>query len=95
MDKVDELVEWVAKELHYYDWDCEVSMAYNYGGSGVWEEQDDVLHQFYLNRAKQLLSHPDLALIDRENPNTCMDCAGVYVIPLADALKEKNGQEKD
>jgi len=42
----------------------------------------------YGDVAKQILSHPDLALIDRDNPPTCMDCTGVPIIPLAEELKK-------
>ncbi len=51
-----ELREEIARELHFHDWDCEVSMAYNYGTSGYYDEQDDYLKEFYLKQADQILS---------------------------------------
>lgn len=51
MNKVDELVNWVAKKIWL--------MKY---GEDEWMEPDN---KDYIDVAKQILSHPDLALIDR------------------------------
>lgn len=52
----DEVREKLARELHWHDWDCEVSMAYNYGTSGLWDEQDKVVHEFYFKQSDQILT---------------------------------------
>jgi len=79
MDKVEELVEWVAEQID----DRIAGFTTPYGS------------QHYTGLARQILSHPDLALIDKETN------FGYYkywvklddeywhpVIPLAEHLKE-------
>ena len=86
--KVEELVEWVAKEIaesHGYVFPCGI------------EEEDDSMRYW----AKRVLSYPDLALIKRERALPVLNeeyyaRRGAYlvptdylpVIPLAEALKE-------
>ena len=48
--------EKIAEYLHFHDWDCETGMAYNYGTSGDWGEQDEVVHKHYLKLADQILA---------------------------------------
>ena len=101
MDRVEELIEWVANTLMPYAKQLEEEF-----GSG---NMDNV---FKLSRelAKQILSHPDLALIDRERTppvtfpekldadyikaweqgaNDLTRGGWLPVIPLAEAIKEK------
>jgi len=52
----DKVREEIARDLHWHDWDCEVSMAYNYGDSGEWDEQDNVLHEYYFKQADKILA---------------------------------------
>ena len=77
-NKVEELVEWVARLIT-----GEPSQIQDEKGSWI----DDPLHEMDVSSnielAKQILSHPDLALIDRGNDNQAW-----VVIPLAEALKE-------
>jgi len=83
--KVDELVEWVAREI--FSICCP-----------GYEFHDE---EMYRGFAKQILSHPDLALIDKTAQFIKTDEGNGYyltsepmhllpVIPLAEALKEKN-----
>ena len=61
-DKVKELVEWVARELCFIDgvkWDSIPDTTKTLFDGVVSKKQ-------YKIRAKQILSHPDLALIDRD-----------------------------
>jgi len=69
-----------------------------------WEDLDEQDKEMFRNDARKILSHPDLALIDRKKPFTCgyaqMTAARYsqdatcplfvdgYIIPLAEALKE-------
>ncbi len=75
MNKVDELVEWVAMEIYH---------AENEGRLPDYKEL-----------AKQILSHPDLALIDRNAKPVVMPSGRLswktfyHIIPLAEALKEE------
>jgi len=83
-NKVGELVEWVAKGLRY-----EIKK-----GTISWELLDDGARAYWQHLAKVVLSHPDLALIDRgKTPCHIVllgDDATYYpIIPLAEALKEK------
>ena len=76
--KVEELVEWVAKlccECHYR---FEATLV-------CWEDQTSGEKEWWLDYAEQILSHPDLALIDREtkcmlrdsaHPNRCIFLSG-------------------
>jgi len=62
MDKVKELVEWAARELCFID-----GSKWEYIPSETMSLFDGVISKkTYRIRAKMLLSHPDLALIDRE-----------------------------
>ena len=84
--QVEELVEWVAKIVYGEE-------NYNY-----FEDLDTLswYKEKYHNKAKQILSHPDLALIDRDKryPDAHFVNGLVLlgekfrVIPLAQALKE-------
>lgn len=96
-DKVTELVEWVAQEC-YFGTDPRTH---------TWEEikrDYPSLTKAMREMAKSILSHPDLALIDRKpkcwhcgkeiKPSIVHDCgystsSFQMVIPLAEALKEK------
>ena len=71
--KVEELVEWVAKII--------------YGEENHFDDLDtlDWYKEKYRTKAKQILSHPDLALIDRENTLFENEYS---IIPLAEAIKE-------
>ncbi|KKL98709.1 hypothetical protein LCGC14_1821740 [marine sediment metagenome] len=86
MDKIEELVEWVAGRMRERDMHA---VGYtNYVEDGKNTEGLD------LELAKEILSHPDLALIDRRNYNA-FNKAEVpklaelaMIVPLAEALKE-------
>ena len=58
-EKVLELVEWVAKTMQ--DRDAEAGECY-----ACWDESVEATRNSYKVTAKRVLSHPDLALIDRE-----------------------------
>lgn len=91
------LREEMAQELHYHDWDCEVSMAYNYGTSGIWDEQDDVLKEYYLKQADQILSlilkHLEEKLTVIGDATLLLHCIDVEIVSIGgedgilDALK--------
>ena len=84
--KVKELVEWVARTFWQED----------SGNSDVWFEFEDN----YKKIAKQILSHPDLALIVRdlervveiklleELPEHQQDVEIAFITPLAKVIKE-------
>jgi hypothetical protein len=55
MDK-QELREKIAGELFWMDWDEESGYAYRQATNGYWEEQDEMLHKYYLRRVDQILS---------------------------------------
>jgi len=93
VNKVDELVEWVARVIY------EEPQAISYFN---WETAQERDKQYYRRKAKQILSHPDLALIDRENdlpevayhssnwcliPRRFIKSHIEAVIPLAGAIK--------
>ncbi len=98
MDKVDELVEWVARTICKYGECCNWRHC-TLSGSPAHECSS-------VGKAKRILSHPDLALIEdcecggngyEEGGDgapswhvVCGKCAdtGRKVIPLAEALKE-------
>jgi len=54
-NKVEELVEWVAKQI-----------GLTLYKSDNWEEYPEKSKRLFRIGAKQILSHPDLALIDRD-----------------------------
>ncbi len=59
--KVEELVEWVAKRLFKDDLHPTSQIEYEY----KWAKLNERETNYWLKKAKQILSHPDLALIDR------------------------------
>ena len=78
--QVEELVEWVAKEIHEI-------VADSGGELHLWEL---CKQPHYIEYAKQTLSHPDLALIDRRSPYYKQVTEGYgCVIPPAQELKEE------
>lgn len=81
MNKVDELVEWVATGI-------EVSWCKWCGANGRECRECKYLPDFEV-LAKQILSYPDLAIMlgreDKPDDNSTL----TLVIPLADLLKEK------
>ena len=80
--QVKELVEWVAEKIRYADTNENPVLI------------PDSLRADYLKAAKIILSHPDLALIDRERARSDFEWGispikGYYpIIPLAEAIKE-------
>ena len=82
--KVEELVEWVARQLY----DCKDKELRRED----WDSMAPVIRAFYIGQyhwlIEQILSHPDLALIDRERM-VISTVAKPKVIPLAEALKEE------
>ena len=84
-EKVKELVEWVAKQL--YD-------EFSHSLGKHWDAVLPELKDGWIKRAKQILSHPDLALIDQ----TCYTYIETgkqlaYVFPLAPAIKEMEDEQ--
>ncbi len=68
-DKVKELVEWVAEIIRYADTSENPVLI------------PDSLREDYLKAAKQILSHPDLALIDRSKKYPLYNTSGdVYQV---------------
>lgn len=86
MDKIDKLVEWVAQAITGFG--CGIQASWD--GCGDCEGlTGDQKCQGSLEIAKQILSHPDLALIDRDWYHKYKDgTADASIIPLAEALKE-------
>ena len=79
--QVEELVERVARKLQKMtDFACNLE----------WEDFDDTAQAGFISRAEQLLSHPDLCLINhsREGSSHYSD-DWKPVIPLAEALETK------
>jgi len=93
-NKVKELVEWVAERL----WGFLIANAPSWEREG---SEYSIIHEslkgWMRGVANQILSHPDLALIDRElekvkiayNEMDIELCTCPPVIPLAEALKEE------
>ncbi len=88
--KVEELVEWTARRVGVFDTHLE------------WDRLSLLSQQRARDEAIQILSHPDLALIDKVNEDVKVTRAVskskdapiiwiplVAVIPLAEALEEK------
>ena len=89
-DKVLELVEWIAKLIRSVD---------GMRGDALWGGNDPRKELFerhknvYRQKAKQILSHPDLARkcpdCDGNGDNgDCYECCGKGYIPLAPTLKK-------
>ena len=78
--KVSELVEWAARKVN--------QKAKYYDGTGVgWDNLTDNERNIAIDEAKQILSHPDLALI-YEDTFTAAAIQRGSIIPLAEALEE-------
>ena len=92
-EQVERLVEWVAREL-YFDGEDYVTGSV---AEMSWREKLPYQKQRWVDKATRILSHPDLALIDRElekvkiayNEMDIELCTCPPVIPLAEALKEE------
>lgn len=89
--KVDELVEWVAREA--FIWHIGDSKAWD---DPTWIRWEGPPREDYYKLAKQILSHHYLALIDRDAVLACVGEDGVIrkykttkIIPLAEELKEE------
>ena len=85
-DKVEELVEWAAKKIHL----IVVSFAQNHGKESPnpqWENLRETAREHYCSLALEILSHPNLALIDREDETYSAALITGAVIPLAEAVK--------
>ncbi len=101
MDKIKELVEWVAKGL-YVKVTGQLLLANYFGDQPTyevsWDKLSDTAKAAWIEYAKQILSHPDLYLVDMKKATSIDNqylgklwvIAQEYVIPLAEALKEAN-----
>ena len=84
-NKVEELVEWVARQL---------PTGASPLASKNWDEIGAVSKEIWQRKARLILSHPDLALIDRRNYNAFnkhevpKGAELAMIVPLAEALKE-------
>lgn len=89
-DKVEELLEHTRLLIY------KRLMALLCGDEPDFPEEYKPTSMFCKNLSRQILSHPDLALIDREQASNLPDvdldnplCGCLPVIPLSDILKEK------
>ena len=78
IDKVKELVQWVAKRA--FNLQC--------SPEGGWHTSDNITKLHYRTLARIILSHPDLALIDHKSTSWAGNRRLYSVIPLAPAIKE-------
>ena len=99
--QVEELVEWVANKIIVYTC-CNCEWEHKDAPHCNSDSSPNKPCEYQLTHAKQILSHPDLALIDREKerayysspnakpyPNSLPDVGTFFGTPLTEELKEK------